>query len=156
MPYVIDGNNLIGHSPGLKVRDDRSKKELVRRLSAFHRGRGAQILVVFDGEAGELVPDGLTLGGVKITYSGRYSDADSKIKSIVSRSKNPKELIVVSSDNELYNFVRAHGARAMKSHEFNQKLNEVLSEKADETKPEITNLSEWYKYFGIDAKDDEP
>ena len=155
MPYLIDGNNLIGHTPDLRVQDERSKHTLLKRLLDFHRATGAKVLVVFDGESGQLVPDNLNLGGVRVTYSGRHSDADSKIKRLVEGSNNPKEFIVVSSDTAVYNFARQHRAQALKCHEFNHKLSEHLSKgaahtaPADEKKPEVGDLDEWYKYFGI-------
>ncbi len=155
MPYLVDGNNLIGHSPDLRARSEASRKELVKRISAFHRTKHAKVTVIFDGEAGELVPDGLVLGGVKVIFSGPRMDADRKIKHIIRESTNPKSLIVVSSDNEVYNFARLHGAKAMKCHQFNEMLREAAQATTDEAKPRVEELEEWYRYFGLSSSDDE-
>ncbi len=155
MPYLVDGNNLIGHSPDLRLRSEASRRELVKRISAFHRAKRAKVIVIFDGEAGELVPDGLVLGGVKVIFSGRQMDADRKIKQMLRESTTPKNFIVVSSDNEIYNFARSQGAKAMKCHQFNQLLREAGPPATDEAKPRVNELEEWYRYFGLTAPDDE-
>ncbi|MBI1746923.1 MAG: NYN domain-containing protein [Acidobacteria bacterium] len=157
MPYVVDGNNLIGHTTSLHLNDDRSRQALVQKISLFHNAGGGQVVIVFDGEPCGLVPAGLTLGGVRVLYAGGRSDADTKIKSMVSARRNPQDLIVVSSDTAVYNYARQHGAKAMKCHEFNIKMTEVIKGKsAEESKPEVGELNEWYRYFGLekDEKDE--
>src|SRR5207244_1553335 len=48
VPYLIDGNNLLGSWGGPQEGDDR-RHEVVRRVAAFCRGRRAKATVVFDG-----------------------------------------------------------------------------------------------------------
>ena len=48
MPYVIDGNNLLGSWGGPQGQDDR-RAEVVRRVAAFCRAKGAKATLVFDG-----------------------------------------------------------------------------------------------------------
>lgn len=48
MPYLIDGNNLLGSWGGPAVSGD-GRMEVVRRVAAFCRARGAKATVVFDG-----------------------------------------------------------------------------------------------------------
>ena len=156
VPYLVDGNNLIGHTPSLHLNDDRSRHTLVQKLVRFHHAGGGRVVVVFDGEPGTLVPDGLTLGGVKVIYSGARSDADTKIKSMVNARSQPQALTVVSSDNAVYNYARLHRAKAMKCHEFNRKMGEVArARQAGDQKPDVVKLDEWYEFFGIE-KEKEP
>lgn len=151
MPYLVDGNNLIGHTRSLRLNDDASRHALVQKLVRFHNAGGGQVTIVFDGEPGTLVPAGLMLGGVKVLYSGARSDADTKIKTMVSARGDPQNIIVVSSDNAVYNYARHHGAKAMKCHEFNRKITETLSTQiTDDKKPEVGRLDDWYEYFGLE------
>ena len=48
MPYLIDGNNLLGSWGGPRGGDDR-RAEVVRRVAAFCRARNVQATLVFDG-----------------------------------------------------------------------------------------------------------
>ena len=49
MPYLIDGNNLLGSWGG--PRGDDGRAEVVRRVASFCRARGARATIVFDGHA---------------------------------------------------------------------------------------------------------
>ena len=48
MPYLIDGNNLLGSWGGPAVPGD-GRVEVVRRVAAFCRAKGARATLVFDG-----------------------------------------------------------------------------------------------------------
>ncbi|HSB61865.1 MAG TPA: hypothetical protein VLI67_09105, partial [Vicinamibacteria bacterium] len=48
MPYLIDGNNLLG-SWGGPAKGDDGRAEVVRRVLRFCRGRNARATLVFDG-----------------------------------------------------------------------------------------------------------
>ncbi len=48
MPYLIDGNNVLG-SWGGPVKGDDRRGDVVRRVAAFCRGRKARAVIVFDG-----------------------------------------------------------------------------------------------------------
>lgn len=48
MPYLIDGNNLLGSWGGPSTDNDR-RGEVVRRVAAFCRAKGGRATIVFDG-----------------------------------------------------------------------------------------------------------
>ncbi|MCK5220283.1 MAG: NYN domain-containing protein, partial [Candidatus Aminicenantes bacterium] len=50
MPYIIDGNNLIGSSPDISLEDSNSRKEIVAIVKKFQKKKNSKIIVVFDGE----------------------------------------------------------------------------------------------------------
>jgi len=119
MPYLIDGNNLLG-SWGGPTREDDRRGDVVRRVAAFCRGKGARATIVFDG--GPLRGDMATqeLGPVSVRVPPRGSDADTLICELVERSARPAEMIVVTSDKALYSYVKTLGASVLRAHEWNQ------------------------------------
>ena len=67
MPYLIDGNNLLGSWGGPQGPDDR-RHEVVRRVAAFCRGRNAKATVVFDGHRLRADLDAQDLGPVSAAF----------------------------------------------------------------------------------------
>jgi predicted RNA-binding protein with PIN domain len=118
MPYLIDGNNLLGSWGGPQGGDDR-RDEVVRRVSAFCRAKGVKATLVFDGRP--LRPDmaAQELGPVSVRVPPPGGDADTVIRELVERAPRPGELIVVTSDKALYSYVKTLGAKVMRVHEWN-------------------------------------
>ena len=118
MPYLIDGNNVLGSWGGPAVPGD-GRAEVLRRVSAFCRAKGARAVLVFDGAP--LRPDlgSQELGAVSLRFPDEGRDADSLIRELIDASRHPRELVVVTSDKALYSFARTRGARALRAHEWN-------------------------------------
>jgi predicted RNA-binding protein with PIN domain len=118
MPYLIDGNNLLGSWGGPRGDDD-GRAEVVRRVSAFCRARNVKATVVFDGHP--LRPDMASqeLGLVSLRVPPHGEDADTVIRQLVERAPRPAELIVVTSDKALYSYVKTLGASVLRAHEWN-------------------------------------
>jgi predicted RNA-binding protein with PIN domain len=117
VPYVVDGNNLLGSWGGPRGEDGRA--EVVRRVAVFCRAKGARATVVFDGRP--LRPDMAeqSLGPVTIRVPPEGQDADSVIRRIVEESSAPGDLIVVTSDKALYSYAKTFGAAVLRAHEWN-------------------------------------
>src|SRR5579871_3112750 len=106
MAYLVDGNNVMGQIPGWH-RDKRAARfRLLEQLSQFQRIKRIAISVIFDGAPEANFPDGSSYKGVRIYYSERGSDADTRIKKMVETHRQPKSLTVVTSDNRLISYVR--------------------------------------------------
>jgi predicted RNA-binding protein with PIN domain len=118
VPYVIDGNNLLGSWGGPSADDDR-RSEVVRRVAAFCRARGARATLVFDGHP--LRPDmaAQDLGPLRLRVPAAGTDADTLIREIVDTTERPSELIVVTSDKALYSYAKTAGASVLRAHEWN-------------------------------------
>ena len=118
MPYLVDGNNLLGSWGGPSREDDR-RGEVVRRVAAFCRARNVKATIVFDGHP--LRPDMAVqdLGPVRLRVPPQGQDADSVIRELVERAPRPAELIVVTSDKALYSYVKTLGASVLRAHEWN-------------------------------------
>lgn len=119
MPYLIDGNNLLGSWGGPRGEDDR-RHEVVRRVAAFCRSKRVRATIVFDGHPlfGDLASQDLAPVTLRVPPPGQ--DADTVIRELVERAARPAELIVVSSDKALYSYVKTLGARVMRAHEWNR------------------------------------
>jgi predicted RNA-binding protein with PIN domain len=118
MPYLIDGNNLLGSWGGPRTGDDR-RAEVVQRVAAFCRTRGAKATLVFDGRPLRADMAAQNLGPVSIRVPPPGQDADTLIRQIVDRSPRPQEWIVVTSDKPLYSYVKTRGASVLRAHEWN-------------------------------------
>ena len=68
MPYLIDGNNLLGSWGGPAVPGD-GRLEVVRRVSAFCRAKGARATIVFDGAPFRAELEHQHLGAVTVRFS---------------------------------------------------------------------------------------
>ncbi len=149
MPYLVDGNNLLGSWGGPRGLDDR-RGEVVRRVAAFCRARNVKATIVFDGHP--LRPEMATqeLGPVSLRVPPPGHDADGVIRELVDRAPRPGELIVVTSDKALYSYCRTMGAQILRAHEWNA-LERRLPRPATpgSEKPEVeTDVAGWLEKFG--------
>src|SRR5205085_8281448 len=158
MSYIVDGNNVMGQTPGWHRDKANARRKLVEQLAEFARLKKARITVVFDGEPDRLLPDASAYRGVKVLYSERGSDADARIERLVGASPNARGLTVVTSDNHLAFLVRARGARVVRSGEFRKQMAETFAAApavAAGEPSEVGNLDEWLRYFGALPEDEE-
>jgi predicted RNA-binding protein with PIN domain len=118
MPYLIDGNNLLGSWGGPRAGEDR-REEVVRRVAALCRRRGMRATIVFDGAPlrGDRPAQDIGLVSVRVPAVGH--DADSVIREIVEHAREPREWTVVTSDKPLYSYVRTRGANALSARQWN-------------------------------------
>jgi len=147
--YIIDGNNLIGKIKSLNKLHRKNKKQSAEKL-AFMIGRNfskkkVSISLHFDGVQSDII----RVPGLKINYSGTVS-ADEKIKSEIGKSKNPKNIILVTSDINLAEFGRVCSCQIIKSEVFSKQL--LSPDSSDEEKnriEELDNTEEFKKLFGV-------
>lgn len=151
MPYVIDGNNLLGSWGGLQRGADR-RHEVVRRVAAFCRARGARAILVFDGRPLRSEVPAQQLGPLMVRVPKEGQDADTVIRGIVDGSAHPHELIVVTSDKALYSYARTRGASVLRAHEWNAEERRLTTRgPLASDKPEREDDVEgWLKRFGVD------
>jgi predicted RNA-binding protein with PIN domain len=153
LAYLIDGNNLLGSWGGPRGLDDR-RGEVVQRVAAFCRAKGARATIVFDGHP--LRPDmaAQDLGPVSLRVPPPGEDADSIIRALIERAENPAQWVVVTSDKALYSYVKTLGASVLRAHEWNQAEREARAAAAAQSeKPEREDdIEGWLRRFGGDEK----
>jgi len=151
MPYLIDGNNLLGSWGGPTARDDR-RAEVVRRVAAFCRAKGARATVVFDGHPLRTDMATQDLGPVSLRVPPPGQDADSVIRELVERAPRAADLIVVTSDKALYSYCRTLGASVLRAHEWNSLERRAAPRRgsgaASEKPDREDDVEGWLKTFG--------
>src|SRR5512144_2536955 len=118
VPYLIDGNNLLGSWGGPAVPGD-GRLEVLRRVVAFCRAKGARAVLVFDGAPFRPELGAQDLGAVSVRFPAEERDADSVIRDLVDAARHAGDLVVVTSDKALYSYARTRGARVLRAHEWN-------------------------------------
>lgn len=122
---IIDGYNLIRQSNRLSALDAQDiqfgRDALIDRLAAYKRVKAHRITVVFDGT--NAPPATERRGrerGIEIRFSRPGELADELINRMVLKAGS--RAMVVSSDREVADFALQHGAAAIGSPEFEQRL----------------------------------
>ncbi len=116
--YILDGYNIIKQLPEQNKKAlHSSRNALIRFIEDKHPqgSRKNKVTIVFDGKD-DVLPYSIQTS-VEIIFT-RNESADDKIKRIVERAKNPKEIIVVTDDREIIFFVKHCGAKSVKVPEF--------------------------------------
>ena len=157
MSYIVDGNNVMGQTPGWHRDKAKSRRNLLEKLAGFARLKKASVTVVFDGGPDFAVPEGSAFRGVKVLYAERGSDADTRIVRLVEESLNPRGLTVVTSDRHLAFLVRSRGAVVIRSGQFRLEAERLLESApiADDGEEfEVGDINTWLRYFGSLPEDD--
>jgi len=158
MAYIVDGNNVMGQTPGWHRDKAKARRRLLEQLADFANAKKARLTVVFDGAPDRMAPEGSAFRGVKVLYADRGSDADTRIERLVESSPNKRGLTVVTSDRRLALAVRSSGATVIRSGEFRKLMEQMLasSSQADDGEQiEVEDVNGWLRYFGADDDDDE-
>ena len=122
---IIDGYNLIRQSSKLSVLDNQDiqfgRDALIQDLVAYKKIRAHRITVVFDGTNAPSVSERRTrVSGIDIRFSARGELADQLINRMVLKSG--AQAMVVTSDRAVADFAVHHGAAAISSQKFEDKL----------------------------------
>jgi predicted RNA-binding protein with PIN domain len=155
MPYIIDGNNLIGCAPDFSLSDPEARGKMVSIIKKFQESKNTKITVVFDGE-----PQGSELRNpinakLIVVYPRYGQTADDEIKRMLENYQHLKETILVTTDRELKSFAKEKGARTINSIEFYFTLKKVFASqgKKEETLKRVNNrvspneVEQWLKIF---------
>lgn len=124
LSLLIDGYNLLGalgRGKSEQAAVAGAREALIARLSLYSQRKGHPVTVVFDAWRG---PMGLEhhehRTGVQVVFTKRGERADQVIQRL-ARQYGP-DCAVVSSDLEIIQTAKSHGAFVMKSQEFKVKL----------------------------------
>jgi len=118
---IVDGYNLLASTGSLSGHLESARETLVHDLAAYRHKKNHLVTVVFDGwQQGQPSEQREHCAGIQVIYSKRGERADQVIQRLAREFG--KDCAVVSSDHEIVNAARAHGAFVMGSHEFGRKL----------------------------------
>jgi predicted RNA-binding protein with PIN domain len=122
MPYIIDGNNLVGSAPDISHGDPEAKTKILYLVGKFQEDKNCNIVVVFDGEPRHGVRREEVSSRFSVLYPRFGSTADDEIREILDGFNNCKDVVLVSSDRALKTLAREKGARTVNSIEFYYEL----------------------------------
>jgi predicted RNA-binding protein with PIN domain len=157
MPFLIDGHNLIGRLPDLRLDDPDDEVKLVARLRIYAARTRKRVRVVFDcglpgGRSREL-----SGGGVEVVFASAGRTADGILRERIRRSRDPHGLTVVTSDQQVIAAAQARGARVMRSEEFASLLSEPPAVDIGDTGKDVhlspQEVEEWLALFGEEDDD---
>jgi YacP-like NYN domain len=148
MPYILDGNNLIGHARGSPRPSEEDRRALVAEISDRLRATRAKALLVFDGPG----PRRTSLGSLSILEAGP-AGADEAIVAEIGRAREPGEIVVVTADRDLSRRVRGARARAVRPAEFWGRFG-VSTSRLRAEEPARVDVEDWVRYFGDERNRD--
>ncbi len=118
---IIDGYNLLSGGRALSGHLEAAREQLLRDLARYRHRKNHHLTVVFDGwQQGQPSEQREHRSGVQVIYSKRGERADQVIQRLARQYGS--DCAVVSSDHEIVNAARAHGAFVMNAQEFASKL----------------------------------
>ncbi|MCA9971130.1 MAG: NYN domain-containing protein, partial [Anaerolineales bacterium] len=166
MHYLIDGHNLIGKLPDIKLSDPDDEIRLILRLQAWVTAAPRrQVTVVFDGGTMGGVSHRLSTRDITVVFAPAGKTADDLLMARLKRLRNPRDFTLVSSDRRILDAARVARIKAWRSEAFIEKEGFVFreeaekprkpappparpSEKADDPHLSDAELAEWLNLFG--------
>jgi predicted RNA-binding protein with PIN domain len=146
MPFLVDGNNLIGRIAGRPPGSDEERREVQRTIAARLRSGRSSVVLFFDGEPSAGRREGW-LGGLTVRYSGNRS-ADDAIIEAVERAKARRDCHVVTDDRALAERARSRGARALSTADFWGRMESPAGEAPRDAR--AVDVDEWESFFADD------
>jgi predicted RNA-binding protein with PIN domain len=114
---IIDGHNVMNHSPVMRHQLARDHEQGRRMLLAFcaewlsRRRDVAGFCVVFDGDPSVRPPAAAPSRGIRVLYAHGAGRADDRIVKLLDEDDAPAHCVVVTADRELAARARARGAQ---------------------------------------------
>jgi len=155
MPYIIDGNNLIGCSPDISLDNSNSRTEIVSIVKKFQTNKKSKIIIVFDGEPDTFSNEENPSEKIVVKYPPIGDSADDEIKRILDSYTYFRDVVLVTSDRELKDIAKKKGARVVNSIEFYYELKRVfratgrieMKQKRIDTELSDGEVDQWLKIF---------
>ena len=152
MEWLIDGHNVIGQMPDIGLDDPDDEQKLLWRLRRYRARTGRRIVVVFDPGGAYHPAARRSKGGITVQYAPAGSTADRVIKARLRRAKNPRQIVVVSSDRAVQQAARSVGARVVEATAFAAELAAPPVAPEPDAEPERrlseAEIAEWLRLFG--------
>ncbi len=150
MPYLLDGNNLIGLVRRVARPTEEDRQALVAELADRLRSTRARAILFFDGPSGGR---GSSLGSLSVRRPTGAS-ADDAIVAEVASLRSPGEAIVVTSDRGLARRVRDAGGKICTPEDFFARFGRGAPVGGRAPAPEAVDVEAWLEYFGDERNRD--
>jgi predicted RNA-binding protein with PIN domain len=149
LKYIIDGNNLIGKIKDLQklqYNDKQAAREkLAFLIDNFFLNKKIKASLHFDGF--QNTPIRIT--SAKIIYSENKT-ADDRIKAEIIASQNPRNITVITSDNNLRQFAQVCSASVISSEVFAAEIKKRNESDEEENRIQsINSIEEFKRIFNV-------
>jgi len=141
VPFLIDGNNLIGAARRCARPSAEDRAALIAEVADRLRRTRARAVVFFDGDAQR----GAELGALAVRPSGTAS-ADDAIVDEIRRFRAPRECTVVTEDRALSSRARELGAQVISPSAFWARLGQHPASASPRSEEKV-DVEEWLRYF---------
>ncbi len=146
--YIIDGNNLIGKIKFLSNLQSKNKQAVREKtahlIDRYFSDKKVGVILNFDGFANQEI----VVSKIKIIYSEQNS-ADEKIKKQIEEN-NKRNIVVISSDNNLKEFAKVCGCEIILSETFGKEITRTKVEDDEELRiKKIDDVSTFKKMFNV-------
>jgi predicted RNA-binding protein with PIN domain len=150
MPLLIDGHNLIGKLAGLHLDDPDDEAKLVSLLRTYCARENKRATVVFDHGLPGGWSEALSGGGVHVIFASAGRNADGVLRERIREARDPRGLIVVSSDREVVAAAKANKVRVMQAEVFASRLSVQTKTVQEEYDVQVSQeeVEEWLQIFG--------
>ena len=138
--YLIDGYNFLFRLEGTKKKPFETKRNsFIHLLNETLASFKSPVMVIFDSSEQTLTyAQHQALEHLEVVYAPKGKTADNYIIELVETSRNPKNIVVVSSDNGLCRQCQHIGCKTIKVEEFLMSFNK--KRKKEKTKPDYKQL----------------
>ena len=143
MPYLLDGNNLIGSVLGRSRPTEEDRQALVAEIADRLRRSRATTRLYFDGPVGNRAT---ALGSLSVQASSA-GGADDAIVRDVARAADPSSMIVVTADRDLQRRVREAGGKTCAPSEFFVRFGRREGRQDSPGSGERVDVEEWTRFF---------
>ena len=141
--YIIDGYNIVKQLPQFIGKKLKEGRDYLIKILKEKRPQGSiknKVTVVFDGHSDIFSPtENLKNYNIEIIFT-RDEIADDKIKKLVKKSQNPRDIVVVTDDKDLRRSVSLLGAGVIYVKEFmkykKKKDDNILTQSKTKLPPE--------------------
>jgi predicted RNA-binding protein with PIN domain len=150
MPLLIDGHNLIGQMPDLRLDDPDDEAKLVARLRTYCTREQKRATVVFDHGLPGGWSEALSGAGVRVIFASAGRNADSILRERIRNVRDPRGLMVISSDRAVIAAAKAGKVRVMRAEVFAARLGVPVDAAESEQGPQLSpeEVEEWLRVFG--------
>ncbi|OHB83908.1 MAG: hypothetical protein A3J73_02975 [Planctomycetes bacterium RIFCSPHIGHO2_02_FULL_38_41] len=152
MLIIIDGYNFIFNVPELEKHVKINRIEHVRDFivylfSKYKEKKRYDIIIVFDGNFTKTaLPKKQVYSGIEVIFSKLGVSADTEIKNITSLCQNPKDIRIVTYDNDIIKHVKKCGCQIIEPKALYKDILATLDtakkQKADEPESKHSGPSE--------------
>jgi len=150
VPYLLDGNNLIGRVRRTARPTAEDRAALVAEIAGRLRQTRAKATLFFDGPAGERTS---SLGSLSVRVPSGAS-ADDAIVREVERAAVPGEAVVVTADRGLASRCRDAGAKVCSPEDFFARFGAAGPAPASREAAGKVDVEEWMRYFEDESNRD--